>query len=121
MKLRALVNWRNLLLVGAGILVAVAAGVYSAKYLVGTTFEAEHRRFRTVQLGMTETQVRALLDEPYKVYGAAENQTRYYIPGYSYEQRPITNKVLIYVGTEAIAYIYLNHDDRVEHLFVGGS
>lgn len=121
MKMLGPVSRRSLLLVGVVTLVVAIAGLYFAERLVGAAFEAEYERFRAVQLGMTENQIRALMGEPYKLYGADRGQTDYYIPGYSYEQRRITNKVLIYIGTEAIAYIYLNDADRVEHLFVGGS
>ena len=62
-----------------------------------------------------------LLGAPDRVYERATAPLDYYEPGYSHPERQITNKVLIYIGTEPIAYVYIDHAGRVEDVFVGGS
>ena len=79
------------------------------------------RRFRAVQ-GETEAEVRGALGEPQRVYVKATAPTNYYDTGYTYEQRPITNKVFIYFSEpDLIAYVYFDGSNRVERVFVGAS
>jgi hypothetical protein len=82
--------------------------------------EREHYR-RNARIGMAETEVRSHLGVPQFEYTAATAPNPYYVKGYSHEERAISNKVLIYIGTEPICYVYVNDSDRVEHVFVGGS
>jgi hypothetical protein len=84
-------------------------------------FRAEHERFRSIRVGMTEREVRDKLGQPVYEYDQASAPSDYYVKGYSFRARPITNKVLIYVASEPIAYIYIDHQNRVEEVFVGGS
>ena len=76
---------------------------------------------RRIGLGMSEAQVRDNLGEPQKVYLAGSAPKYYYVSGYSYRERPISSKVLIYVSGEPICYVWLNEDGNVEDYFVGGS
>lgn len=79
------------------------------------------RQFRSMQ-GKTESEVRGALGEPDRVYGRADAPADYYEKGYTYERRPITNKVFIYFADpDLVAYIYLDPSNRVEHVFVGAS
>lgn len=95
--------------------------VLIARLAVHNTFGEEYERFRQVEEGMTEEQVRGLLGEPFKEYTRGAAPPDYYVEGYSFKRRPINDKVLIYVATEPIAYIYLDRQGRVEEVFVGGS
>ena len=81
----------------------------------------EYALFRSVTIGTKEADVIARLGQPTRAYSAVDAPADYYVPGYSYERRAISNKVLIYIGSEPIAYIYLDRQGAVEHVFVGGS
>ena len=97
--------------------------------VVGSAVEREERRtfpeiacFESIRPGMTEQQVRHLVGEPDEMYEKDTAPAHYYADGYSYEQRPISNKVLIYwYGADDIAYIWIGPKGRVEHVFLGGS
>ena len=79
------------------------------------------QRFRAMK-SKTESEVRSALGEPQRVYERATAPVDYYEKGYTYEQRPITNKVFIYFGEpDLIAYVYFDSSNRVEHVFVGAS
>ncbi|MEX2093773.1 MAG: outer membrane protein assembly factor BamE [Pirellulales bacterium] len=84
-------------------------------------FEDEYQRFESVKVGMSEEEVTATLGKPLHVYSKADAPESYYVEGYSFRKREITNKVLIFRATEAIAYVYLDHKNEVEKVFVGGS
>ena len=87
----------------------------------GLLEDDEYAAFRSMRVGMTEAQVRAVLGEPTHTYTKTNAPPRYYVEGYSFEERAITTKVLIYVGSEPIAYVYVDAKGLVEHVFVGGS
>ena len=84
-------------------------------------FENEYERFESVKVGMPEEEVTATLGKPRHVYSQADAPESYYVDGYSFKERKITNKVLIFVATEAIAYVYLDNNNEVEEVFIGGS
>jgi hypothetical protein len=99
--------------------------MYVTLLLAGKALESfvweDYQRFRAIRVGMTEAEVRNALGEPQFVYEGATAPVDYYVKGYSFEQRPISGRVLIYVGGEPIAYIYTDRTGKVEHVFVGGS
>lgn len=74
-----------------------------------------------VAVGMTESEVRAVLGPPQLEYFASDAPEEYYVSGYSHRKRPITNKVHIYVRGEPICYVWYDPSNRVEDYFVGGS
>ncbi len=84
-------------------------------------FEEEYERFRAIQPGMTEQEVRVHLGTPTREFERETAPADYYVEGWSFNERPITNKVLIYVGSEPICYVYLDDANTVEEIFVGGS
>jgi outer membrane protein assembly factor BamE (lipoprotein component of BamABCDE complex) len=84
-------------------------------------FKAEYERFRSIKVGMTEQEVRDRLGSPTHVYERRSAPQNYYVKGYSFKDRLITNKVLIYIGSEPIAYVYIDDQNKVEEVFVGGS
>jgi outer membrane protein assembly factor BamE (lipoprotein component of BamABCDE complex) len=100
---------------------AVAAFIVLGYLAVRSSFHEDYARFESVKVGMSEGDVRRLLGEPSKVYEKATAPENYYIEGYSFKRRPITNKVLIYVASEPIAYVYFDDNDKVEETYVGGS
>jgi outer membrane protein assembly factor BamE (lipoprotein component of BamABCDE complex) len=83
--------------------------------------KVDYERFRSIKVGMTEQEVREKLGAPVHVYETRSAPKDYYVKGYSFKERPITNKVLIYIASEPIAYIYVDHQAKVEEVFVGGS
>jgi outer membrane protein assembly factor BamE (lipoprotein component of BamABCDE complex) len=84
-------------------------------------FEDEYKRFESVKVGMSEDEVRAKLGKPVHSYSKADAPESYYVEGYSFKEREISNKALIFVASEAIAYVYLDNNNKVEEVFVGGS
>jgi outer membrane protein assembly factor BamE (lipoprotein component of BamABCDE complex) len=84
-------------------------------------FEEEFEKLRAVQIGWTDAQVRAHLGEPWKVLTRGNASEHYYVEGWSYKKRPISNKVWLYLADEPIAYVYFDDKDKVEEVFVGGS
>jgi hypothetical protein len=72
--------------------------------------------------GTTEASVLSQLGEPSYTYEAGSAPDHYYVKGYSYQKRPISNRVLIYFGgSDLIAYVYIDEGDKVEHVYIGGS
>lgn len=74
----------------------------------------------------TEQMVINMLGPPHKVF--LNNSHNYYIKGYSYKRRDITNKVLVYfpsnnfdVVVDMVLYIYIDNDGNVEEYYIGGS
>jgi outer membrane protein assembly factor BamE (lipoprotein component of BamABCDE complex) len=84
-------------------------------------FKEEYGRLRSIEVGMTEAEVVQKLGSPHEVHDAATAPENYYVGGYSYEKRRITNKVYIYIEAEPIAYVYFDNSNLVEYVFVGGS
>jgi hypothetical protein len=95
--------------------------IFAFAQIARLPFSEEYKRFEAIKIGMTAEDVLATLGEPDYRYAAATAPDSYYVPGYSYRKREITSRVLIYVATEAIAYVYIDPDGRVEETFVGGS
>lgn len=110
-------------LLAVGLLVVLLVGVVllAAREVFKAAWGEEYARFRAVKVGMTAEGVVEILGEPYKVYEAGSAPENYYVDGWEFKARPITNKVFIYIATEPIAYVWLNQENRVEEVFVGGS
>jgi outer membrane protein assembly factor BamE (lipoprotein component of BamABCDE complex) len=89
--------------------------------LFDSVFADEYERFRSVQVGMSEEDVRRILGAPYKIHFRSTAAADYYEQGYSFTRRPITTKVFVYIATEPIAYVYFDEMNQVEEVFVGGS
>lgn len=116
-------SWRRSrwpLAIPALVLLAVLLGL-GAIFSVTDPWRDEYASFRSIKPGMTEEDVIRLLGTPARMYERATAPIDYYEPGYSHPERHITNKVLIYIGAEPIAYVYIDHTGRVEEVFVGGS
>lgn len=70
---------------------------------------------------MTEQEVIQHLGPPHWVFRKETAPPDYYIPGWSYKEREITHKVLIDSFAEPIAYYYLDENNKVEDIYIGGS
>jgi hypothetical protein len=109
-------------------LIALLAGVGVAALFCVLAFTklnpvvAERRHLESiVGHGMPEAQVRERLGAPSKEYSATNAPEHYYVRGWSYRQRPITNKVLIYERGEPICYVWIDRNGTVEDVYVGGT
>ena len=70
---------------------------------------------------MTEKEVHSLLGKPLEIHQKGTPPERFCVPGRWCDKTPISNRLLIYILSEPIAYIYIGSGDRVEHVSVGGS
>jgi len=100
---------------------ALLAGAALLQCGPSAVFKADYERFQSIKAGMTEQEVREKLGTPIHVYDKASAPKDYYVKGYAHKERPITNKVLVYIASEPIAYVYLDDQNKVEEVFVGGS
>ena len=110
---------RNVLIGIAALVVAGAA----LSLVLHRQFDSDPtvQRFRGMQ-GKTEAEVVSALGPPQRKYEKATAPAEYYEKGYTFEERPITNKVFIYFANpDRIAYLYFDRSNRVEHVFVGAS
>ena len=75
-----------------------------------------------ITAGDTESRIRDLLGEPLHEYTKEAAPEDYYVSGYGRKERPITGKVLIYLGKiDLILYVYFDPHGRVEETVVAGS
>ena len=89
---------------------------------LGEVPQQEHYdKFRSISRGMTEREVRERLGEPFRVYSKGVPPEQYCVQGWACERRPINHRLLIFIAIEPIAYVYLDANNTVEHVFVGGS
>lgn len=103
----------------AGLLLAAVAGP-TARTLKRLVWP-ELRAYESIRVGMTEHDVRTRLGEPFRTYTRETAPKNYYLRSYGYEERQITNRVLIYATSEPVLYVYLDSRHRVEHVVVGGT
>lgn len=74
-----------------------------------------------VSVGSEEGFVRSKLGSPYKEFERNSAPENYYVSGYRHKVRPISLKVLIYMGNDLILYLWIDKNGRVEDMFSGGS
>lgn len=103
------------------ILLVLISIIYFLKKSYKESFIEDYKKFESIKVGMSEEEVIKRLGEPQKVYNSENEPENYYVEGYSFKKRSITNKVLIYIGTEPIAYFYFDNQNKVEDIFIGGS
>jgi len=101
------------------ILVSIVGSLILAHMKIREVTEPDYERLEVIQVGMTEEEVIKILGPPHKSFRKETAPKDYYVPGWSYKKRDITNKVLIYNFGEPIAYYYL--DNNVEDIYIGGS
>jgi outer membrane protein assembly factor BamE (lipoprotein component of BamABCDE complex) len=90
-------------------------------YSACSGFEQSRQAFENVKVGMTEAQVIELHGQPLRSYTNSDAPVDYYVKGYSYKERAITNRVLTYVKVEPICYVYIDPQGIVEDVYIGGS
>ena len=74
-----------------------------------------------VSVGDSEQSVRSALGSPYREYRLESAPPEYYVSGYARRERPITGKVLIYLGADMVFYVWLDRTGYVEETFAGTS
>lgn len=106
---------------GFALLAVVGSGVLMRTSFSG--FETERSALgKKIKPGMSESDLKRSLGPPRDVQSPATGQRTCSLPGYSHTQKPISHRCLIYLGgRDAIAYVYVDHEGRVEDVFVGGS
>lgn len=111
------------LLVSTGVVVAVGLSVMVWLMLgkMDEHYEKLYEQYRVIKPGMTEEEVVQKLGMPSIVYSRDTAPNNYYVEGWAFKEREITNKLFIYRGGEPIAYIYFDNSGLVEDTFVGGS
>ncbi len=72
-------------------------------------------------LGLSRADVLSRLGEPSCVLERATTPDHYYVDGWAYKEREISNSVLVFLLGEPICYVWIDDDGRVEDYFVGGS
>ena len=109
-------------------MIAVSAGILAALGLFGLGFTdlnpivfERSQIQRAVTVGMTEGQVRQRFGAPTIEYSAGNAPEHYYVHGWSYKRRPISNRVLIYEFGEPICYVWIDNTGAIEEVYVGGS
>jgi hypothetical protein len=109
------------ILISSGLIVG-GLGLGTGLIMYEIAFGEGRRFFKGVRLGMTSEEVVDLVGEPQWVHeGPATEESEYYVDGYARRRRPVTGRVFIYVRGEAICYVYISPEDRVEEVFIGGS
>jgi hypothetical protein len=85
-------------------------------------FADDYRYFEdAVDIGVSEAEVRRVLGSPYLEYTKEAAPNPYYVEGWHFKKREISNKVLIYMRGEPICYIWINAAGAVEDFYLGGS
>jgi hypothetical protein len=75
-----------------------------------------------IATGDSESRIRELLGEPRHEYTKDNAPEDYYVKGYGRKERPITERVLIYMGkVDLILYVYFDPQGRVEETVIAGS
>lgn len=112
--------------VGLGVLLLV--GIASAVAFLEKTIDRDlypHlEKYREIRRGMAEHEVIRLLGKPDKLYDEHSAPRDYYVKGYARKERPISSKVLIYMGRrdgDVVIYIWVDRRGFVEETFIGPS
>jgi len=119
-RVSTIINIIKLLLCG---IVAIILIVYLGGAVLRYTSH-DYWTLSSIDIGMAEDSLIIKLGRPAIVYYAHEvvDKPEYYVEGYQRKEREITNKVYIYFkGVDLIAYIYIDANNRVEDIFIGGS
>ncbi len=103
----------------------IIVGLGLGTFFVGSVKEEwrapTRSQWEKVKAGDDELAVRNILGEPVHSYERVTAPADYYFSGYGRKIRPISGKVLIYLKTDLILYVYLDQSGRVEETFVAGS
>jgi hypothetical protein len=100
------------------VLIGIAVG---ARLIYTSTYSKDYERFDSIHIGMSEEEVLQRLGQPDKIYQKGTTPKDYCVKGWACKARDITSKMFVYYGGEPVAYIYLDDQNRIEEIFVGGS
>lgn len=114
-------RWKLLVAAAFVVVAAFVLLAFSAHVVEIALNWDDYKAFKSLRHGMTEAEVVAKLGKPHKVFEKATAPANYYVDGYTFKKREISNRVLIYYSHEPIAYVYLDGDNRVEEVFIGWS
>lgn len=100
----------------------ICGALLAGNWLFWRSLERPTRQhWAKVKVGDSEESVVAYLGAPHKTFSAKDAPSNYYVSGYRRRVRPITNRVLIYLGGELILYVWIDEAGLVEEKFVGRS
>jgi outer membrane protein assembly factor BamE (lipoprotein component of BamABCDE complex) len=114
-------RFQKKVMLGLALLISLAGLLMLFVIKVNKVLEPDYKRLEVIQVGMTEAEVIQILGPPHKIFRKETAPKDYYVSGWSYKKRDITNKVLIYSFGEPIAYYYLDENNKVEDIYIGGS
>jgi len=107
------------------VLVLIVLGIVASVAVVHVQMERFQRPtvalWDRVELGASESSVRALLGTPFREFTSASAPERYYISGFGFKERAISGKVLIYSGADMVNYIWISEHGAVEDMYRAGS
>lgn len=106
---------------GLWILAVVAVLITGMICLDRMVFSNEYSRLKSVRVGMSVAEVVTALGEPSRRYTAVTAPANYYVKGYGYSPRSISDSVLIYIYGEQVLYVYIDRSQRVEDVREGGT
>ncbi len=104
-----------------GVFLITAAGVWVVSDQLTEWRSQTTALWDQVAVGAAESDVKRILGEPYREYDRSASDTDYYVSGYAAKKRPITGKVLIYLGRDLVLYVWLDPGGIVEECFRGSS
>ena len=107
-----------------GLLLAVLGlgGCLGVSVLVLESMRRPTRQlWSNVVIGSDEAFVRSTLGSHYKEFERTSAPENYYVSGWRHKVRPISSKILIYMGGDLVLYLWLDESGRVEDIFTGGS
>jgi hypothetical protein len=78
-------------------------------------------RWNQIKLGDSMALILKRFGPPTYEYEAKSAPTDYYLSGYQKRERPISNRVLIYVEGDLALYVWIDRLNCVEDMYWGGS
>jgi hypothetical protein len=106
----------------AGIVALLGVAAFGLVGFLLWDFRHDTRKlWSQVRLGDTEISVRQRVGAPRREYEKGSAPSQYYESGYRHRDRPITARVLIYMGADLIFYVWIDEKGYVEDVFIGTS
>jgi len=93
----------------------------SVDYLMRYGLNEDYRLFMSIDVGMRSEDVVAILGVPDQKHRSGTPPDDYCVKGWRCDRRPITGELYVYIGSEPIAYVFVNKVGMVEHVYVIGS
>ncbi len=99
----------------------VAVGVFAVWLNLERWRAPVRAAWSCVEVGLLEEEVYACLGEPRYLHDVLSAPSDYYVKGYGRKVRPISNRVLIYMGADMVFYVWIDLQGRVEETVIGVS